>query len=745
MTARLAPMLARAMRQRPAARPGVAAVAVMTAAIVVVRLVDGNPAPPAFLFRAVLTGCSNALLAAGLVLVYRSARIVNFAQAALGAIAGYLAFMLSALVGLPFLVVFPLAMAVAAATGLAVDALFVQRFFYSPRLVLTVVTIVVSQLIGVPRGYVRAVPGISAAARTIRGRAIVDGGVMPLPFGGLRFSLFPDEFGFAAVFTLATTAVALAALAFFLRASRVGTAIRGTAANAERAVSLGINVRILSSAVWAIAGVLSGLAVLLRGMNAGAGFADPALFAPELLIPALAGAVLARMRSIPVAVAGAVCVTMLQRMLAWSSPDSPLVDVAILVLVFAGLLVQRDRAARSEEGQSQSWEATKEIRPVPRELASVPGVRRARRGLILLAVTAVVVFPLASSDSQVNLASIVFVRALVALSLVVLTGWGGQVSLGQFAFVAVAALVGGHLTAERGISFWLALPLVTAFGACLAALVGLPALRLRGSYLAVTSFLFAVAVQAVVFSDFFTSFAPERVYRPTFLFMSFASERNYYFLCLGFAVAAAWMVSRLRAGRPGRLLIALRDNAPGVQSFGVPVMRTRLAAFALSGGLASVAGMLFVHHQRALDQASFPATASIEMFVMAMIGGISSVSGALLGATYLSLADLVIANDLLRNAATSGGLLALLVFAPGGLAGIAASARDSVLRIVATRRGIAVPSLFADGDYEAMVNQQAPLAEPLPYHGLEALPPDRRYALASVFHDPHAQQDAASA
>ncbi|HZQ26218.1 MAG TPA: branched-chain amino acid ABC transporter permease, partial [Acidimicrobiales bacterium] len=340
----------------------------------------------------------------------------------------------------------------------------------------------------------------------------------------------------------------------------------------------------------------------------------------------------------------------------------------------------------------------------------------------------------ASSDAQANLGSVIFIRALVALSLVVLTGWAGQVSLGQFAFVAVAALVGGHLTAVTGVSFWLALPLVTALGAGLAVVVGLPALRVRGAYLAVTSFLFAVAVQSVVFSGFFKRFGPERVYRPQFLFVSFASERNYYFLCLAFVVAAAWMVSRLRASRPGRVLIALRENEPGVQSFGIPAARTRLSAFALSGALASVAGMLFVHHQRALDQTSFPATASIEMFVMAMIGGISSVPGALLGAAYLGIANLVIPNALLRNVATSGGLLALLVFAPGGLAGIAASVRDSGLRIVATRRGIAAPSLFADGDYEAMVARRAPLVDPLPYRGLEAIPPERRYTRASVFH-----------
>jgi branched-chain amino acid transport system permease protein len=719
----------------PSRRHAALTLGALVLAGVIGQLLLPRHAPSGVLFKAALFGCANALLAAGLVLVYRSARIVNFAQGAIGAVAAYLTFVLVQLVGLPFFAVLPLTIAAAALSGLLVDGLFVQRFFNAPRLVLTVVTIVVAQLIGNPRVYVHGLPGISAAVRTVKGRAVVDKGLMDLPFPGFHFTLFPTRFGFAAVLTIGLTVVTLGGLALFLRTSRVGTAIRGTAANAERAVSLGINVRLLSSTVWAIAGVLSGLAALLHGMNRGAGFADLALFSPELLIPALAGAVLARMRSLPVAVGSAFGITVVQQMIDWSYRSSPAVDIIVLVAVVGALLVSRDRAGRSEEGQTQSWEATKEIRPIPRELARVPGVRRTRRGLIAFAVVAVVVFPFASSDAQTNLGSVVFIRALVALSLVVLTGWGGQVSLGQFGFVAVAGLVGGHLTAETGLNFWLALPVVAGLGAGLAVLVGLPALRIRGSYLAVTSFLFAVAVYAVLGAGGAVQrFIPERVYRPTFLFVSFASERNYYFLCLGFVVAAAWVVSRLRAGRPGRVLIALRENEPGVQSFGIAAVRTRLAAFALSGALASIAGILFVHHQRALDRTAFSVGMSVDMFVMAMIGGISSVPGALLGAAYLGVTSLVIPSAVLRNVATSGGLLLLLVFAPGGLAGIAASVRDSALRIVATRRGIAAPSLFADGDNEAMVAQMAPLVEPLPYRGLEAIPADRRYTRQSEFH-----------
>jgi branched-chain amino acid transport system permease protein len=523
-----------------------------------------------------------------------------------------------------------------------------------------------------------------------------------------------------------------------LRISRIGTAVRGAATNAERASSLGINVRSLSSVVWAISGLLSGIAALTVLMNDGFG----APTGPEVLIPALAAAVVARMSSIPVAVAAALGLSVLQAATSWSYQNSP-VAVAYLVVIAAALLVQRGRGGRSEEGPTSSWEATKEIRPVPAELDRVPGIRRARIALVVVVLVLLAVYPFASSNAQTSLGSLIFIQALIGLSLVVLTGWGGQVSLGQFALVAIAAVLGGHLTADSGITFWLTLPFVAAVTAGLAAALGVPALRIRGSFLAVTTLAFAVATQYLLFdTEVFRGLIPTRVYRPGFLFVSFASERSYYFLCLGFLVTAAFVVSRLRRSRPGRVLIALRENEAGVQAFGVPAGRTRIAAFALSGALCGTAGVLFVHHQRAVDAVSFGSVVSVEMFIMAMIGGVTSVAGALLGAAYVGIANFLLPSEVARNLVTSGGLLALLFIAPGGLAALAAGARDAVLRIVATRRQIPVPSLFADMDYEAIRSQRAPLVEPIPYHGLEAIPGNRRYTGHSELHGRPRARDA---
>jgi branched-chain amino acid transport system permease protein len=239
-----------------------------------------------------------------------------------------------------------------------------------------------------------------------------------------------------------------------------------------------------------------------------------------------------------------------------------------------------------------------------------------------------------------------------------------------------------------------------------------------------------VAVQRILFDEgVFGWLIPERVERPSLFFVSFASERNYYYLVVAFTVLAAILVKRLRRSRPGRVLIAQREDETGVQTFGINLARARLAAFALSGSLCGLAGVLFVHHQRAVDAGQYGSAESVAIFVMAMIGGVTSVTGALLGATYLGLLDFIVTEPLLQSLSREYMLLILLIFAPGGLAGIAYSIRDSWLRIVATRERIPVPSLFADQDPEALRAEKQPFGEPIPGRGLEKV--STRYRIKS--------------
>ena len=204
-----------------------------------------------------------------------------------------------------------------------------------------------------------------------------------------------------------------------------------------------------------------------------------------------------------------------------------------------------------------------------------------------------------------------------------------------------------------------------------------------------------------------------------------------YFLCVAALVLSIVVVVNVRKSRFGRVLIALRESEQNVAAFGIAAVRMRLAAFAFSGALAGFAGAIFAHQQRGLNPDSFAATASIDIFVLAVLGGIGSVNGALLGSLYFNVTRYFVTSPLFAGFIGSGGTLLLLYAAPGGLVSVVAQMRDAVLRVVAQRRQMVVPSLFADYDPDALARRLIPLAEPSSGSGLGALPPDTRFSLAS--------------
>jgi branched-chain amino acid transport system permease protein len=412
--------------------------------------------------------------------------------------------------------------------------------------------------------------------------------------------------------------------------------------------------------------------------------------------------------------------------------DLALVDLGLFLVVAAGLLIQQRKVLRGGDEVASAWSASDEQRPIPKELLGVASVRNTRLVLVVLGLLAVIIYPFVTSTGQTNLGGVIALNAIVAISLVVLTGWAGQVSLGQFAFVAIGAVVGGALTFTVGLSFWLAVPVATAFTAAFAVAVGIPALRIRGLFLAVTTFAFAVAAQKTLFSDrYFGWLLPQEVKRPSLFFFDFEDERSMYYLCVAALVLVIVLVVNVRKSRFGRVLIALRESEANVASFGVAAGRTRLAAFAFSGALAGFAGAIFAHQQRGLNADSFAATASVDIFVLAVLGGIGSVNGALLGSLYFNATRYFVTNPLFAGFLGAGGTLLLLYAAPGGLVSVVAQMRDAVLRVVAQRRQMVVPSLFADYDPDVLARRLIPLAEPASGAGLGALPADARFSLKS--------------
>jgi branched-chain amino acid transport system permease protein len=690
----------------------------------------GRGTPLAILFDAFVTGLLNALAAVGIVLIYRSHRIINFAQAALGAGGGVFTANLISLSHWNFFLAFFGGVIVAALIALVFQLAFVIRFYNAPRLVLTILTIAVIPAIGFGSGFITSLPLFPPVQDRTQEQLL--GQNIKLPFRGFHFTIgsFKLQFGFAHIFAIAMAVVALAGLYAFFRFTRVGVAIRAAAENNERARVLGISVIALSMIAWILCGVFGGLGVILQGSIQGS-FA-PGVPPPELLIIPLAAAALAKFERYPIAVWSAVLITVVQEAVHFSyAQNSNLVDAGLFFLILIAFLFTRGTGQRAEEAEASAFESASEQRPIPRELLELPTVSYTRRVFGALVVIGLLVFPLAGTPGQVSLASYYLLVTIAMLSLVVLTGWAGQVSLGQFALVGVGAVTAGALIVHVGLPWFVALILTPFITAAISLLIGFPALRIRGLFLAVATFAFAVAVETTLFDQrYFKWLLPGSVSRPHIFFIDFEDTRSMYYFAVVALAFAVFIVTVLRRSRTGRILIALRENENNLRAFGVNPMRMRLVAFAVAGFLCGLAGFMLMIQQRAVTSPDFTAQTSLDLFLYSVVGGVGSTFGVLLGALYYGLQKLI-TSGLWALIVGPVGLLVILYVAPGGLASLITSVRDGVLRIIAQRRQMIVPALFADIDPGALERQLIPLAEPIPDAGLAALAHDRRYRAPS--------------
>ncbi|HWW45816.1 MAG TPA: ATP-binding cassette domain-containing protein, partial [Acidimicrobiia bacterium] len=421
-----------------------------------------------------------------------------------------------------------------------------------------------------------------------------------------------------------------------------------------------------------------------------AGTASGALTGPSLLLPALATAVVARMESLPVAFGAGVGLGVLEQVVLWNYPPSA-VDVAYLIVILLALLLRRDRLTRAQDIGASSWSDAGMVRAIPRELRKLPEVRWARVALGVLVGAFAVGMPLfmTHQPSNLNLMSIALVWGMVAVSLVVLTGWGGQASLGQLGFVGVGAAIAGRMTISTHADLIVAVVVAGLAGAVIAAVIGLPALRLGGLELAVTTLAFALATSSYVLNPKYVHWLPTgRVPRqPVLGFIGVGSETRFYYVTLVGLGLAVLAVTGVRRSRTGRALIAVRENAKAARSYGVRATAITLVGFALSGFLAAAAGGLFIHHQQSLGASPYAPAESLTAFTMVVVGGLGSVSGALIGAAYVR-GIAYFLSDQYRILASGTGLLFVLWLLPDGLGSLLWRGRDAALSLVARRHGL---------------------------------------------------------
>lgn len=648
------------------------------------------PSPIGVMLQGVVIGGLTALISLGIAFVYRANRIVNFAAGGLGAIPASLAVLLIVGPGVPYVLALPTGLAAAVVLGAMIEFLLIRRFFEAPRLILTVVTIGISL-------------GLSGFGFILPSLFDIDTPPQdyPSPFE-FEATIGKTVFHGDEVVALIAVVGCIFGLLYLLRRTDMGIAIRSSAESMDRTALLGVPVRRINTVVWVIATVLSFIAVFLRAGIIGLPFGE--LLGPSILVRALAAAVIGRMERFNTILVAAVGLGVLESAVIFSTQSGAvIVDAIIFVVIIVALLAQKQIGTAREEEES-SWQTATDVRPIPRELARLPEIRWGRWGLVGALLALGLLFPTFGGIGRVSFLSTLFTLSIVGVSLVILSGWAGQVSLGQVAFYGIGAAVGGFLTSQWGWDLSLAILAAGLAGAAAAMVIGLPALRIKGLFLAVTTLSFALATSSYLLNESLMGWLPtDRFARPMlFNRITLDSETRYYYFALAALLLAIAAVRALRRSRTGRVLIGVRENERAAQSYGVSAVGAKLTAFAISGFLASFAGAIFVHHQQVLGTQPFAVDRSLAVFIMVVVGGLGSVLGGIVGVfliqgtTFFATVFPETLRDLLDFLLGSVGVIVILLIFRGGLAEAIYGVRDRILRYVADRRGIIVPSLVAD-------------------------------------------------
>ena len=646
-----------------------------------------------------LTGILYGLLAVGIVLVYRTNRVINFAHGEIGAFGASLFSIFVVRWGLPYWLMLPVAMAAAAAVGGTAEVVAIRRLRRAPSLMSVVATLGIGQLL----------LSFSAAINP----AALSGVTFPSPpwmptfdVGALRITP-----AYSAMLILGP--VVVAGLTWFLRRGRWGRALRAAAANPEAARLDGIPAARMSTLAWALAAALSALTAIL--VSPTRGFAAASAFGPSLLLRALAAAVLARMERLSVAFAAGVGIGVMEQVVLHNTTAQGSVELALFVLVVVGLAAQRPIGGRLSE--RTAWINVQPWRPLPAELHGIWLVRHLASivGSIAVVIAAVAIAVVTNATAYTFVA--IMSLALVGLGAMVISGLLGELSLGLVAFGALGSVASIEIATRTG-NFPLAFASAAVVAGLLSVLTGLPSLRARGLLLTVTTLAFAVATSTWALGRSWALGLGKRPGRPVVGGFAFDSGRSYAWLTLGILVLAVVVAHNIRCGLLGRRFLAVRDNDAAAQAFGVSAMRTKALGLFLGGAFAGVGVALFTHSLPIATPQSFLVTDNVEVVATAAIGGIGLVAGPLLGALYIIGLPRLIPLDSAALAASSAGWLLLLMYVPGGLAKLIAPLRERVLALIARRRGIDAAVLRAGApDRVATVGGFRPPARPAPPPG----------------------------
>ena len=666
-------------------------------------------------FDGLVQGLVYALVAFGLLLIYRATGVINFAHGQIGAFGGYLMAVFQIRYDIPYGLSLPLALVTGVVIG-AASELVLRRLFTQPRLLLFVATLGLTQVIQLLQ---LRLPIADEEATSVTYPVLISGtwDVGGITVTGPQLSV------------LLIVPALMVFLGWLVHRSAFGMQVRATADNFSAAQLAGIGVRRVSTMVWALAGLLATLSTLLIAPLQGGslGVVQNAL-GPKLLLLSLTAAMIGRMRSFSWTLVGGLVGGLVDRLLVTWSISGDLPDGSNVAVLFLILLLVLFTVGRRQIAGEDAWQLATKVRAARAELTTHPLYRSLTAvGIMILVGLALLVPSQTDKASDLLKFAIIPVYLIVALSVTVVTGWGGQLSLGQFGFVALGSYMTVYYSHE--LPYLLSLVIGVALGVAAALVIGVPALRVKGLYLAVVTLGFGLAMRAwFIVADKVSpgggGSAQLEVDRAKGLRLLFwtVKGKNYdgvYWFSLFVAAIAIVLVWRIRRTGIGRSIIATRDNENSAATFTVSPTRAKLIAFAVSGGLAALAGGLMPlvakNGQFKIDGLSFDFEESLRVVAIAVVGGVGSITGAVLGTLVVVGLPVVFDGTQQVQLFASGiGMLIVLLYFPSGLISIVHSVRDNLLSYIARRSQWKPPARESGATIANLGTSRRPATDVLP-------------------------------
>jgi branched-chain amino acid transport system permease protein len=591
-------------------------------------------------------GAIAALSGVGLLITYRATGVFNVGHGAIAMVAAYLFWQLTDVWSLPVWVAAPLVLFVfAPAFGMLLERVVfrpLQRRFASPAEALVATIGILVLLLGI--AY--AVWGQQTRHPTSLFPTRV------LHPGSLTLHL--DAFLDLAVVLLGTGALGLA-----LRLTPLGTQIRAVVDRRDLAELSGIDADRVAAIGWALGTVFAALTGILLASQL---FLDP-FNLTLVVLETFAVPVIAGLTNIPVAIAAGIALGVGMSEMTLFTPSNPqVVDIwnalhanAPIVLLLLALLLRRRLAQSGGDAGIATTFAQRR--------ASEPSIPRMAVQYALAAIA--LCAPLAFDPVSLHQAQEVPALGIIFVSIVAVTGYSGQISLGQAGYAGLGALFFARVSHDVPQVAALAVGIVAA--GLVGFLTGYPAIRRKGLFLALTTFAVGAFVSRFVFNQpYFTSGVT--VSRPSLFGLSLAGDRAFYLFELGMLAVAFLIMYNLRSGALGRSLIAIRDSEDGARSVGVDVRSLKVLIFTVSAMLAGLGGALLAQQKLSFTATDFdPLAASLPWFTVVVVFGADSAAAAIGGAAFVVLVNRAVGNPAAYEIVV-GLIAAFLGYLPGGIA-----------------------------------------------------------------------------